>query len=121
MWISKSCIRITPFTVAWIETTAPWKQERRDDADRAIRRLGDGDYDLGIQRLEMFDDFSSELRDLNRERKEAERSGDKAWSRAVEAERKAVFAEFNALPMLHGSKSTQEAKMYPYFQTQRTE
>ncbi len=70
------------------------KQERWDDADRAIRRLGDGDYDLGVQRLEMFDDFSSELRDLNRERKEAERSGDKAWSRAVEAERKAVFAGF---------------------------
>ena len=97
------------------------KQGRRDDADRAIRRLGDGDYDLGIQRLEMFDDFSSKLRDLNRERKEAERSGDKAWNRAVEAERKGVFAEFNALPMLHGSKSTQEAKMYPYFRTQRTE
>ena len=69
----------------------------------------------------MFDDFSSELRDINRERKEAERSGDKAWGRAVEAERKAVFAEFNALPILHGSKSTQEAKMYPYFRTQRTE
>lgn len=59
------------------------KQERWDDADRAIRRLGDGDYDQGIQRLEMFDDFSSELRDLNRERKEAERSGEKAWGRAV--------------------------------------
>lgn len=70
------------------------KQERRDDADRAIRRLGDGDYDLGIQRLDMFDVFSSKLRDLNRERKEAERSGDKAWSRAVEAERKGVFAGF---------------------------
>ena len=73
------------------------KQERWDDADRAIRRLGDGDYDLGIQRLEMFDDFSSELRDLNRERKEAERSGDKEWSRAVEAERKGVFAGFGGM------------------------
>ena len=40
----------------------------------------------------MFDDFSSELRDLNRERKEAKRSGDKAWSRAVEAERTGVLA-----------------------------
>ena len=65
----------------------------------------------------MFDNFSSKLRDLNKERKEAERSGDKAWSMAGEADRKAVFAEFNALPMLHGSKSTQEAKTHPYFRT----
>lgn len=32
------------------------KQGRWDDADRAIRRLGDGDYDLGIRRMKMFDD-----------------------------------------------------------------
>ena len=44
------------------------KQEHRDDADRAIRCLGDGDYDLGIQRLEMFDDTLSRLSSLNRER-----------------------------------------------------
>lgn len=44
------------------------KQERQDDADRAIRRPGDGDYDLGIRRMGRFDDFSSKLMDLNRER-----------------------------------------------------
>ena len=44
------------------------KQERRDNADRAIRRLGDGDYDLGIRRMEMFDDNLSRLSSLNRER-----------------------------------------------------
>lgn len=71
------------------------RQGRWDDADRAIRCLGDGDYDLGIRRMEMFDDFSSELRDLNRERKEAERSGDKAWSRTVEAERKGCLQDFS--------------------------
>ena len=44
------------------------KQERWDDADRAIRRLGDGDYDLGIRRMKMFDDTLSRLSSLNRER-----------------------------------------------------
>ena len=44
------------------------KQERWDDADRAIRHPGDGDYDLGIRRMEMLDDTLSRLSSLNRER-----------------------------------------------------
>ena len=47
-----------------------------------------------VERMGIFDDILSRLSSLNRERKEAERSGNKAWSRAVKEERKAVFAGF---------------------------
>ena len=60
-----------------------------EDGSQLVRLVGDI-----VERMGIFDDILSRLSSPNRERKEAERSGNKAWSRAVKEERKAVFAGF---------------------------
>lgn len=70
------------------------KQGRTTDADNAAKRLGDGDLELGNRRYDDWKNFNADLRDVNKDMKQAEKEKDKAWQGELAQERKQLFAEF---------------------------
>ena len=73
------------------------KQGRWDDADRAAKRLGDGDLELGNKRYDNGNSFDADIRGLNKERRQAESENDKEWITEVNDKRKKVFAGFGRM------------------------
>ena len=70
------------------------KQGRTTDADNAAKRLGDGDLELGNRRYDDWKNFNADLRDINKDMKQAEKEKDKVWQGGLAQERKRLFAEF---------------------------
>ncbi|MCM1513312.1 MAG: strawberry notch C-terminal domain-containing protein [Oxalobacter formigenes] len=70
------------------------KQERMEDATRLVRKLGGGNLSKGARMLKHYDGLMKEMRDLNREKRQAEKEQNANALKVIEAQRKHLFNEF---------------------------
>jgi hypothetical protein len=70
------------------------KQERWHDAGNLVRELGGGNIRKGDRMLGEYDDFTRTLKEMNRDKRMAEKEGDETTVKNIETERKRLFARF---------------------------
>ena len=70
------------------------KQERWNDARKLVKELGDGDIRKGNRILDGYDGFTYQLKEMNRDKRMAEKEKDANAIREINAKRKRLFTRF---------------------------